>query len=56
MAKLKGLPCHVCGETAPPDCQLCKTCLAEVKAMQYETPMPATFQEAVELLRERKQC
>lgn len=44
------MKCHACGKKAPPDCQLCKTCLSAVKAMRDSPDKPATFQEAVDLL------
>lgn len=49
------MKCLVCDGKAPTDCQLCKRCLAEVKTMKYETPKPATFHEAVEILRQRRE-
>jgi hypothetical protein len=48
------MKCLACGKKAPPDCQLCRACLAEVKLMKYAPDKPATFQAAVERLREQK--
>jgi hypothetical protein len=47
------MKCLACGKKAPPDCHLCKACLAEVMLMKYGPDKPATFQDAVERLRER---
>jgi hypothetical protein len=49
------MKCRVCGKKAPPDCQLCAACLAEVKLMKYGPDKPATFQAAVERLKRREQ-
>jgi len=52
--EVKTMKCQACDRKLTPayeDCQLCKKCLAEVMAMKYEIPKPASFQEAVETLR-----